>query len=75
VGHVFSIDPQLRVPDENLYIRYEDVVAVTETGVENFTDWLVSELDDMEKVVRTGGGIVQRIPPAGPPQGSGSKPQ
>jgi Xaa-Pro aminopeptidase len=75
VGHVFSIDPQLRVPDENLYIRYEDVVAVTETGVENFTDWLVSELDDMEKVVRTGGGIVQRIPPSVPPQASGSKPQ
>ena len=29
-GHVFSIDPQLRVPSENLYIRYEDVVVVTE---------------------------------------------
>jgi Xaa-Pro aminopeptidase len=65
-GHVFSIDPQLRVPDENLYIRYEDVVAVTETGVDNFTDWLVSELDDMEKVVKTGGGMVQKFPPGKP---------
>jgi Xaa-Pro aminopeptidase len=65
-GHVFSIDPQLRVPDENLYIRYEDVVAVTETGVENFTDFLVSELDDMEKTVQTGGGIVHKLPPASP---------
>ena len=65
-GHVFSIDPQLRVPDENLYIRYEDVVAVTETGVENFTDFLASELDDMEKLVQTGGGMVQKYPP-GPP--------
>ena len=26
-GHVFSIDPQLRVPEENLYIRYEDTVV------------------------------------------------
>ena len=29
VGHVFSIDPQLWVPEENLYIRYEDVIVVT----------------------------------------------
>ena len=36
-GHVFSVDPQLRVPEENLYLRYEDTVVVTETGVENFT--------------------------------------
>ena len=39
-GQVFSIDPQLRVPEENLYLRYEDTVVVTETGVENFTDFL-----------------------------------
>jgi Xaa-Pro aminopeptidase len=61
-GHVFSIDPQLRVPQENLYIRYEDVVAVTETGVENFTDFLPSELNDIEKLVGTS-GVVQRFPP------------
>ena len=40
------IDPQLRVPEENLYLRYEDTVVVTETGVENFTDFLPLELDD-----------------------------
>ena len=67
-GHVFSIDPQLRVPDETLYIRYEDVVAVTETGVENFTDFLASELDAMEKIVQSGGGMVRKFPP-GPPSG------
>jgi Xaa-Pro aminopeptidase len=61
-GHVFSIDPQLRVPEENLYIRYEDVVAVTESGVENFTDFLPSKLDEIEKLVGRG-GIVQKLPP------------
>ncbi len=66
-GHVFSIDPQLRVPAENLYIRYEDVVVVTESGVENFTDFLVSELDAMEKIVQTGGGMVQKFPSGPPP--------
>jgi Xaa-Pro aminopeptidase len=67
-GHVFSIDPQLRVPEENLYVRYEDVVAVTEQGVENFTAFLPSELDDIEKVVRQGGGIVRQFPPKAAPR-------
>lgn len=62
VGHVFSIDPQLRVPEENLYIRYEDVIVVTEGGMENFTDFLPSELSEMEKLVGTG-GVVQKSPP------------
>ena len=53
-GHVFSIDPQLWVPEETLYIRYEDVVAITETGYVNFTDFLPSKLDDIEKLVRGG---------------------
>src|SRR6266516_1480871 len=61
-GHVFSIDPQLRVSEESLYIRYEDVVVVTETGVENFTEFLPSELDDIERLVGKG-GIVQKVPP------------
>jgi Xaa-Pro aminopeptidase len=61
-GHVFSVDPQLRVPEEKLYIRYEDVVVVTEDGVENFTDFLPSELGGIEKLVGTG-GVVQKVPP------------
>jgi Xaa-Pro aminopeptidase len=61
-GHVFSVDPQLRVPDENLYIRYEDVVVVTDKGVENFTDFLPSRLEDIEKLMREE-GVVQKVPP------------
>ncbi len=61
-GHVFSIDPQLRVPEENLYIRYEDVIVVTENGMENFTGFLPSELSEMEKLVGAG-GVVQKVPP------------
>ena len=60
-GQVFSVDPQLWVRDENLYLRYEDTVVVTETGVENFTDFLPSELDDMEKLVQEK-GVVQKVP-------------
>jgi len=61
-GQVFSIDPQLRVREENLYLRFEDTVVVTETGVENFTDFIPMELDDMEKLV-VEKGIVQQFPP------------
>ena len=60
-GQVFSVDPQLRVPEENLYLRYEDTVAVTETGVENFTDFLPMELEAIEKLVQEK-GIVQKVP-------------
>ena len=67
-GQVFSIDPAIRVPSENLYLRYEDVVVVTENGYENFTDFLPSELNDLENVVKQGGGIVQKLP-AGMPKG------
>jgi Xaa-Pro aminopeptidase len=62
-GHVFSIDPQLRVPEENLYIRYEDVVVVTDKGVENFTDFLASELEDIERLVGRR-GVVEMVPPS-----------
>ena len=61
-GHVFSVDPQLWVPEENLYIRYEDTVVVTETGVENFTDFLPSELADLEKLTLEK-GVVQKVGP------------
>ena len=61
-GQVFSIDPQLRVPEESLYLRFEDTIVVTETGYENFTDFIPMELDDMERLVRQK-GIVQHAPP------------
>ena len=64
-GHVFSIDPQLRVPEENLYIRSEDVVVVTEKGVENFTEFLPADLDAIEKMMGKE-GMLQRFP-AEPP--------
>jgi Xaa-Pro aminopeptidase len=61
-GHVISIDPQMRVPEENLYLRYEDTIVITETGFENFTDFLPTELADIEALVGRG-GIVRAFPP------------
>jgi len=62
-GHVFSIDPQLRVPEERLYYRYEDVIVITENGYENFTEFLPVELDDIEALAGRG-GMLQQFPPS-----------
>jgi Xaa-Pro aminopeptidase len=68
-GHVFSIDPQLRVPEEHLYLRYEDVIVVTEHGYENFTEFLPSELDEIEKLVGRG-GMLREFAPLAETQGT-----
>lgn len=57
-GQVFAVDPQLWVKKENLYMRLEDTVVVTEDGVENFTSKAPIELDDIEKLVKKK-GLVQ----------------
>ena len=66
VGQVFSVDPQLRIRDANgnqiLYMRYEDVGVVTENGFENFTAFMPTTLDEIEKTVRMK-GMVQDYPP------------
>jgi Xaa-Pro aminopeptidase len=66
VGQVFSVDPQLRMRDANgttvLYMRYEDVGVVTETGFENFTDFMPAKLEDIERTVRMK-GVIQDYPP------------
>jgi Xaa-Pro aminopeptidase len=61
-GQAFSIDPQLRVREESLDLRFEDTIMVTETGVENFTDFIPMELDEMERLVQEK-GVVQGVPP------------
>jgi Xaa-Pro aminopeptidase len=61
-GMVFSVDPMLWVPEEKLYVRMEDVVAVTEDGVENFTEFIPARPEDIEKTMREE-GVLQKRPP------------
>lgn len=51
VGQVFALDPMMWIPEERLYLRMEDVVAVTADGVENFTDFMPARPDDIEKLI------------------------
>lgn len=64
-GMVFSVDPMLWVPEEKLYVRMEDVVVVTATGMENFTDFMPSRPEEIEKMMREE-GVLQKRPPAAP---------
>ena len=54
-GVVLALDPQMWVPDEQLYIRVEDTVVITDTGVENLTDAAPLELDDVEQIMKEPG--------------------
>lgn len=51
-GLVISIDPQMWIPEERLYFRVEDTIAVTETGVEILTSRVPIELDAIEAMMR-----------------------
>ncbi len=60
-GMVFTIEPALRVPEEHVYIRNEDLLIITETGVENASAFLPLEMDAIERVIAEP-GLLQRYP-------------
>jgi Xaa-Pro aminopeptidase len=60
-GMVFSIEPALRVPEEKIYIRLEDVIVITETGADILTTFVPMEIDDIERLMREE-GMLQRYP-------------
>ena len=63
-GMVFALDPQMRVPEERLYIRVEDTVVVTEEGVANLTREAPLELEDVEALM-AGDGLLDQFPALG----------
>ena len=61
-GEVFAVDPMLWVPEEKLYVRVEDVVVVTETGMENFTDFVPVDPQEIEQLMQEPGILSFRPP-------------
>jgi Xaa-Pro aminopeptidase len=73
-GMVFSIEPALRVPEEQIYIRLEDMLLVTETGVENLSAFVPTEIDAIERLMAEP-GLLQRYPRSSAPAAEyGAKP-
>jgi len=56
-GVVFTVDPQMWVPEEKVYIRCEDTVAVTDAGIENLTAAAPLDLAAVEAAMRVGKGL------------------
>ena len=54
-GMVFTIEPALRVPEENIYIRLEDLIIITETGIEIVSDFVPMDIKGIEKLMREKG--------------------
>jgi Xaa-Pro aminopeptidase len=50
-GRVFTIEPQLRLEDEHLGVRLEDMLLITETGYENLSAFVPIEIADIEKLM------------------------
>jgi Xaa-Pro aminopeptidase len=60
-GMVFTIEPALRVPEENIYIRLEDVVIINEQGKEIVSDFVPMDIDGIEALMEEE-GMLQRYP-------------
>ena len=58
-GMVFTIEPALRVPEENLYIRLEDVIFIGESKAEVLTTFVPMEIQGVELLMRED-GMLQR---------------
>jgi Xaa-Pro aminopeptidase len=50
-GMVFTIEPALTIPEDRVYIRCEDVLVITETGVDNLSGFVPIEADAIERLM------------------------
>lgn len=64
-GQLFTIEPQMTIPDEHLGIRLEDVILITDTGYENLSEFVPVEIDDIERLMAAPGlsDAELRLPP------------
>ncbi len=71
-GMVFTIEPQFRVPADRIYIRLEDVLLITDDGVENLSDFVPLDIDAIEALMREPGLLDHHPPAPGEPPPGGS---
>jgi Xaa-Pro aminopeptidase len=50
-GRVFTIEPQMRLEDEHLGVRLEDMILITEAGYENLSAFVPVEVADIERLM------------------------
>ena len=62
-GNVFTIEPALRVPEEKIYVRLEDVIIIGEKSAEVVSRLAPEDPDAIEKVMAEP-GLLKTYPPA-----------
>ena len=62
-GMVFTIEPQFRIPEEQIYIRLEDMILITADGAENMSDFVPMDIAGIEALIAEE-GLLQRYPRA-----------
>ena len=50
-GFIFTIEPAMQIEDEHLGIRLEDMILMTESGYENLSAFVPSEIDAIERLM------------------------
>jgi len=54
-GMVFTIEPALTIQDERIYVRLEDAIVITPSGIEHLSSGLPMEIDQIERLMREPG--------------------
>jgi Xaa-Pro aminopeptidase len=58
-GLVFTIEPEFRIPEEQIFIRLEDMIVITETGAQITSDFVPRSIAAVEKLIAEP-GLLQR---------------
>jgi Xaa-Pro aminopeptidase len=58
-GLVFTIEPEFRIPEEQIFIRLEDMIVITESGATILSDFVPRSVDGVEKVIAQPGLLQQ----------------
>lgn len=58
-GLVFTIEPAFRVPEEQIYIRLEDMIVITESGATILSDFVPRSIAAVEKTIAEPGLLQQ----------------
>jgi Xaa-Pro aminopeptidase len=54
-GRVFTIEPMMRIEEEHIGIRLEDMILITDTGYENLSQFVPIDVKDIEKLMAESG--------------------
>lgn len=61
-GEIFTIEPEMRVPDEHIGFRLEDMLLITRTGYVNLSAFVPVEVKDIERLMAQRGLSDAQLP-------------